>query len=478
MSLRKKAIGGLFWNFVQRLGTQGISFLVSLVLARVLAPHEFGLMGMITIFGTIGASLMDSGMTASIIRIPQPDEEDYATVFLINLVASIGIYGLLFLSAPYIAQFFNQPILKEIVRVYFISLVIRAFSMVHTTRLTKQMNFKLQMTISIPSLVIAGVLGIAMAYMGYGVWSLVWMYLVQTLLESMQLWFRTNWTPIGRFSAKKFKQHFSFGYKLTLSGLINTLFTNSYNIIIGKYFSAAQLGFYTMAQNLKQAPVSNLSSVLNQVTYPLFASIHDDDPRLRRIYQKLMTQITFWIAPLLTVGGLLAAPLFRVVLTEKWLPAVPYFQILCIVGIMYPLHAYNLNILKVKGRTDLFLKLEIIKKTLLAVVIIISVNFGIYGLLWGQVIINFFTLFINGWYSGALIDYKVHKQLMDIAPIFAIALLAGIPSFFLYNSMGTEFHDFLQIAVVGIVYLLLYAGISFAVRLPAIYDFKELVKFR
>lgn len=475
MSLRKKAIGGLLWSFLQKAGGQGISFLVTIVLARVLLPQEFGLIGMITIFSTIGTSLMDSGMTASLIREADPDQDDYSTVFFINLLVSCLVYLILFTSAPLIATFFNQPLLIDIIRVYFISLVIRAFSMVQSTRLTRQMDFKTQMTITIPSLIIGGVVGIVMAYNGYGVWSLVWMYLIQTLLETVQLWIRTAWMPSFVFNSAKFKHHFNFGYKLTISALVNTVSNNIYNVVIGKYFSAAQLGFYTMANNLKQVPVSNLSSVLNQVTYPLFASIQDNSVKLKSVYQRLMRQVIFWIAPILTIAGVLAEPLFRFVLTEKWLPAVPYFQILCITGIMYPLHSYNLNILKVKGRSDLFLKLEIIKKVSLLPVIVISINFGIYGLLWGQVIFNFFALLINSWYSGKMIDYSMGEQLADMLPIFLIACMAAIPAYFLALFLSSGFGDFVQLVLVSAVFMTLYLGISFLTRSKALHDFKELI---
>lgn len=463
------------WSFLQKAGGQGISFLVTIVLARVLLPQEFGLIGMITIFSTIGTSLMDSGMTASLIREADPDQDDYSTVFFINLLVSCLVYLILFTSAPLIATFFNQPLLIDIIRVYFISLVIRAFSMVQSTRLTRQMDFKTQMTITIPSLIIGGVVGIVMAYNGYGVWSLVWMYLIQTLLETVQLWIRTAWMPSFVFNSAKFKHHFNFGYKLTISALVNTVSNNIYNVVIGKYFSAAQLGFYTMANNLKQVPVSNLSSVLNQVTYPLFASIQDNSVKLKSVYQRLMRQVIFWIAPIVTIAGVLAEPLFRFVLTEKWLPAVPYFQILCITGIMYPLHSYNLNILKVKGRSDLFLKLEIIKKVSLLPVIVISINFGIYGLLWGQVIFNFFALLINSWYSGKMIDYSMGEQLADMLPIFLIACMAAIPAYFLALFLSSGFGDFVQLVLVSAVFMGLYLGISFLTRSKALHDFKELI---
>ncbi|MEZ4972113.1 MAG: lipopolysaccharide biosynthesis protein [Cyclobacteriaceae bacterium] len=475
MSLKQRALGGLAWNFAQKIALQGINFLVSILLARILLPEEFGLIGMIAIFGTIGTSLMDSGMTSSLIRSANPTQADYSTVFYINLLGSGVVYVILYICAPFISKFFNEPILTEVVRVYFIALIIRAFSMIQSTRLTKKMDFKTQMTISIPSLLVGGGAGVLMAYKGFGVWSLVWMYIIQTLFETIQLWIRTSWTPSIMFDKSKFKLHFDFGYKLTISGLINTLFANIYNIIIGRYFSSAQLGFYSMAQTLKQIPVANLSSVLNQVTYPLFAEVQNDSDRLRVIYKRLMCQVMFWITPTLIVAGVLAEPFFRVVLTDKWLPSVPYFQILCIVGIMYPLQSYNLNILKVKGRSDLFLRLEVIKKIFVTMVIMFSVGFGIYGLLWGQVFITIGAFFINSFYSGVFIGYKVSDQLLDILPILGLGCLTGVLCYFSNELLKDSFEDFTRLTSLSFLSAIVYLGAAHVTNSSPLGDFKQLL---
>ena len=337
----------MFWTFAQQFGTQSLSFIISVILASILLPAEFGLIGMISIFVAVGTSLMNSGLTQSLIRTVNPDQEDYSTVFYFNLVGSIIIYWIIFLIAPLVASFFSQPVLINVIRVYCLTFIISAFSEVQLTRLTKEMNFKLQMTIAIPSLVASGILGVLLAFKGFGVWSLVWMGVFQSFLNSLQLWVRTGWWPSRAFSKKKFKKHFRFGYKLTLSGLLDTTFNNIYQIVIGRYFNPSQVGFYTRADSLKQLPVSNLSVALNKISYPLFSSIQNDNIRLRRGYKEIMQMIIYLISPLLTIMAVLAEPLFRLLFTEKWLPAVPYFQILCLTGILYPLHSYNLNILNV-----------------------------------------------------------------------------------------------------------------------------------
>ncbi|MGV8963845.1 MAG: lipopolysaccharide biosynthesis protein [Candidatus Saccharimonadaceae bacterium] len=476
MSLRKQAISGMVWTFAQQFSTQGIGFLISVVLARLLLPAEFGIIGMIAIFIGIGGALVDSGLASSLIRTPNANQEDFSTVFYFNIVGSILIYIILYLTAPFIANFFNQPILTDIARVYGITFIINAFSTIQLTRLTQMMDFKTQMKVSVPSLLGGGALGIILAYLGYGVWSLVWMRLFQSFLNSLQLWVVSKWKPSLDFNVAKFKYHFNFGYKLLLSGLLDTIFSNSYTVIIGKLFPPAQLGFYTRANSVVQLPVENISGALNKVTYPLFSSIKDDDVRLRKVYKQIMQMVTFLIAPTLIIMGILATPLFRFVFTEKWLPAVPYFQILCISGILYPFHVYNLNILNVKGRSDLFLRLEIIKKILLVVTILLSIPFGMYGLLWGLVISSALALFINTHYSGKFIHYNGFQQIIDVSPILLISIIAGaltwgIDKLMLYNNTN----DISRILLGGIGGALSYTSMAYIFKFQSIQDLKIII---
>jgi O-antigen/teichoic acid export membrane protein len=475
-SLKKRAVDGLFWTFLERFSLQGISFVISIMLARLLMPEEFGLIGMVTVFIAIAMTLRDSGLTSSLIRTKDPDESDYSTVFFTNLIASIVLYALLFFLAPFIAAFFNKPELTTIVQVLGLKIIIGAFSSVQNTRLTKAMKFKKQLTIQVPSVVVGGVGGIAFAYLGYGVWSLVYMNLIQFTVASIQLWFTSDWRPRFIFSKEKFKTHFSFGYKLTLSGLLDTVYQNIYHIIIGKYFSAAQLGFYTRAQSTKQLPVANISAALNKVTYPMLAEIQHDDKKLKEVYRRLMQQVLFWIAPLLTGAGVLAEPLFRFLFTEKWLPAVPYFQILCIVGIMYPLHAYNLNVLLVKGRSDLFLRLEIIKKIYVTIGVFLAIPFGIMGLLYFQVLSTFVAFFINTHYSGKLIHYKVWEQVKDIAPIFLMSAVMGVACYGIdFYLSYYQVYDWVRISVTAVTGALVYLALAHLSKSAAYSEFKLLV---
>lgn len=477
MSLRKKTISGLFWTFSQQFSVQFISFFISIVLARILSPAEFGLIAMISLFISVGNSLMDSGMTSSLIRTKDADQGDYSTVFFVNILASLLFYALLYMAAPYIATFYKQEILTNIIRVYSLIFIMQALVGVQYARLTKEMNFKTQMIIQIPSLIGGGGLGVWLAYNGQGVWSLVWMSILQSFLVAVQLWIFSGWRPDFVFSKAKFKKHFSFGYKMTLSGLLHTLYSNIYLLIIGKYYSAAQLGFYTRAVSIRDLPISNLSSALNKVTYPMFASISDDDKKLKGAYKTIMLQLVFWLTPTLIFGAIVAKPFFTILLTEKWLPAVPYFQILCFAGIIYPLANYNLNILKVKGRSDLHFRLEIIKKTYSVAGILFAVQYGIYGLLYFQVINYTLEFYVNSYYSGRLINYSFREQLADILPTLLIAIGIGIISWLFNSYLVKAFHlnNFLLIVIIGVFYSSLYFIISNAWRSAPINDFKQLV---
>jgi len=466
MSLRKQAISGLVWTFGMQFGNQLIGFVVSMILARILLPAEFGLIGMIAIFIAVGKSLLDSGLSQSLIRSQNSDQEDLSTVFFFNLAASFLIYIIIYFSAPLIANFYNQPILINIIRIFCLTFIISAFSSVQMARLTKRMDFKTQTLIGLPSAIVGGIVGIIMAYKGYGVWSLVWSSLVSAFLGSLQLWIYSKWTPSFVFNIEKFKDHFNYGYKLTLSGLLDTIFNNIYLILIGKFFSPAQVGFYTRAETMKQLPVTNISTALNKVTFPLFSSIQDDDVRLKRVYKQLMQMVVFVIAPVLIFLGVLAEPTFRFLFTEKWLPAVPYFQILCVTGILYPIHAYNLNILKVKGRSDLFLRLEVIKKIIIIITIAFTIKFGILALLYGQIFISIIAFFINTYYTGKFINYTTWQQSKDIIPIILLSALSGGIVFVLDHYL--KLHDQIDIirilggSLIGLlVYLLLAQIFSF-----------------
>lgn len=478
MSLRKSALSGMFWTFIQQMSTQGIAFVVSIILARILLPSEFGLIALLTVFIAIGNELVKSGLSQSLIRTENPSDEDFSTVFYFNMVISCLMYAIMYISAPYIAKFYNEPLLIDITRVYCLTFIVNALSIIQNTRLTKDLDFKKQTIINIPSLIIGSSVGIIMALNGYGVWSLVWSAVVRSVALTIQLWWWSPWTPILKFSAEKIKIHLNYGYKLTISAVINTLFKDIYTIIIGKFFDPMQVGFYNRANTLKQMPVQNFSTMLSKVSFPLFSKIQNDDVKLKSAYKKIMQMSIFLIAPTLLIMAALAEPLFRFILTAKWLPAVPYFQILCVGGILYPIHAYNLDILTVKGRSDLFLKLEILKKIIVLIVVSISFQWGIYGLLYGSVFLSIFMLLINTYFTGKFLNYKLIQQLYDIVPTILIAFIAAASVYGIDFLLKEKFNDLVRLLIGGGFGIFTFLLMAFLIQLNSLAEIKSILNLR
>lgn len=477
MSLREKTVSGIIWAVVQQFGAKVIGFLITIVLARILTPVEFGLIAMLSVFISLGNNLLDSGLSSSLIRTVNANQNDYSTVFFFNLIGSVVLYLLLFLSAPIISSFYHQDILTKVIRVYGITLIINAFFGVQSACLIKDMNFRTQTNIQIPASIGGGILGIILAKMGYGVWSLVWMNLFTSFLLTLMHWVYSSWRPSLVFDYSSFKKHFHFGYKMTISGLLDTVYQNLYTLIIGKYYSASQLGFYSRADSASQLPIGIISAAINKVTYPMFAKIAHDDNQLKIVNKRLIQQLIFWNAPILILLCIISEPLFRFVLTEKWLPAVPYFQILCLAGIMYPLHSYNLNILKVKGRSDLVLRVEFIKKTISVIGIFSVVSFGIYGLLYFQLFFNFLGYYINSAYSGNLINYPIKEQISDFLPSIILSIGIGVLCY-LFDGLLTRIFNLIdpvRIVISGLIYFISYLGISYLIKMTAVIDFKQLI---
>ncbi|MFT5214589.1 MAG: teichuronic acid exporter [Patiriisocius sp.] len=424
-SLKQKTISGLLWSFIDNFSKLGLTFVIGIILARLLDPREFGLIGMITIFIALSQSLVDSGFTQALIRKKDCTQADYSTVFYFNLFIGIILYTVLFFSAGAISRFFDEPQLLLIVQVVGLSIIVNAFTIVQRARLTKAINFKLQTKISIIASLSSGVIGIMMAYSGYGVWSLVFKTLLGFTITSFLLWIWNKWKPSFEFSRNSFKEMFSFGYKLLISGLIDTAYQNIYLLVIGKYFSAAELGFYTRADQFSNLPSKNITSVIQRVSYPVLAEIQHDIPRLKTAYQKIIKSTMLITFVSMIILAAVAKPLVLTLVGEKWLPSVIYLQLLSFGGMLYPLHAVNLNMLNVQGRSDLFLRLEIIKKILAIPVIVVGVLLGIKAMIVGMIIISMIAFFLNSYYSGQHIGYSSMQQLKDILPSFILAIFIG-----------------------------------------------------
>ncbi len=463
MSLKQKTVTGLMWSFVENSVQQGTNFIIGIILARLLLPREFGLIGMITIFIAISQAFIDSGFSQALIRKKDCTQADYSTVFFFNLVVGIFFYLLLFFMAGHISSFYQEPQLKLIVQVLGIDLIINALTMIQFTQLTRRIDFKLQTHITILASLGSGLISIVMAFKGYGVWSLVARSIGQHTFNVISLWYWNGWKPSWLFDRRSFKELYAFGSKLFISGLVDSTFTNLYYLVIGRYFSAVELGYYTRADLFQSLPSKNLTKVIQRVSYPVLTSIQNDTARLKSAYEKLIRSTMLFSFVLMIGMAAVAKPLVVVLIGEKWLPAVIYLQLLCFVGMFYPLHALNLNMLNVQGRSDLFLRLEIIKKLLTVPMIIIGVLSGIKILILGMLIISLIAYFLNSYWSGQLIGYSSLEQLKDILPSFLLALSGGAVAYLTGMLLNTShlLTLIIQVTVSGIFVIGLVEFLSF-----------------
>lgn len=455
-SLRGKTVKGVGWSFIDSFAGQGITFLVGLVLARLLTPEEYGLIGIITIFIAVFNSIVDSGFSNALIRKTDAKDIDYNTVFITNMVVSIVLFLALFFSAPLIANFFNQPLLKSLSQVMASIVVINAFAIIQRTLLVKRIDFKTQTKVSLISSITSGVIGIVMAFCGCGVWSLVGQQLSRQLLNTLFLWVYSHWTPRLEFSWCSFKELFGFGWKLLVSSLIDTAWREVYQVVIGKCYSPSTLGQYTRGQQFGSIFSSNLNSIVQRVSYPVLSAIQDDKERLKQAYRRVI-KVTMLVTFLLMLGlAAVSKPMILFLIGDQWMMATKLLPIICFQMMLYPLHALNLNMLQVQGRSDLFLKLEIIKKCVAVIPILLGIFIDIYWMLWGSVCTGVFAYYLNSYYSGKYLDYPMLEQVKDIFPSFSVAAIMAIITYSVsFLSLSPFLLLFFQLVVGSVVAILL-----------------------
>ncbi|MGL4570195.1 MAG: lipopolysaccharide biosynthesis protein [Clostridium sp.] len=477
-SLRKKTLSGLFWSFSEIILNQGIQFIIQIFLARLLLPEEFGLIGMITIFIAVSNSLIDSGFTNALIREENTTQEDYSTVFYFNLITSVLLYCILFVFSPSISIFFNQPELSKVLRVLAITLIINSFGIIQRTILVKKINFKAQMNINIFSSIVSGIAAIFLAYKGFGIWSLVYRTIIMQLIQAILLSIVNRWKPSLVFSIKSFKKLFGFGWKLLVSGLIDTTYNNLYYLVIGKFYSASDLGYYTNAQKLRDVAATSISTAVQKVTYPVLSIIQKEEEKLRSVYRKIICSAVYITFPVMIGLAIIARPLILLLFGENWSNSIEYFQILCFAGMLYPLHAINLNILQVKGRSDLFLKLEIIKKVISVTLIFVAifVNSGIIGLIWVMVINSVIAFFVNSYYSKDIINYSTLDQIKDIVPIFIITGIMALSTHFMSNILPEN--NLLKILILPLGGAVIYVVSSYLFKIKEFNTILVLLKIK
>lgn len=471
-SLKDKTVKGTFWSAADAFLGQGVTFIVGLVLARILTPEEYGLIGIVSIFTTILLGFVDCGFGNALIRKQDANDDDYNTMFIVNMVMSILMYAVLFVSAPSISKFFERPQLVSLIRVTGLLLIIQAFSIVQNTILTKRIDFKTKTKASLISAISSGLLGIGFALAGFGVWSLVGQQVFRQILYSLCLWFFNRWWPSLRFSINSLHYMWGFGWKLMVSGFLDRLWTQLYQVVVGKFYNPAMLGQYTRAEQYSSIFSSNISSIVQRVSYPVLSTVQDDKERMIKGYRKIIKTTMFVTAIIMISMAAVAEPLIYCLIGPQWQIAATFLPLICLNLSFYPLNAINLNMLQVQGRTDIFLYLEIIKKTLAVGPICLGIFVDIYWMLISSIILGFICFFLNSYYTGKSLGYTPWAQLRDIAPGYGIAFLMALTVFFLkYLPLSYWIVLPMQVLLGAMVFVV----ICIVLRIPEYFELKDIV---
>lgn len=430
-SLKNKTVRGVLWSGADNIARYGVSFVISIILARLLTPDDYGLIGLTAIFTAICTQIINGGFKDALIRKKDATEDDYNTAFLLNLIISIILYVVIFICSPYIADFFNRVELISLVRVSSLGMIIGAIATVQRTKLTKLLDFKTQTKVTFIASIISGVIGIIMAIKGMGVWALVVQGLSSEIIVTSLFIYYNKWFPSLHFSMSSFDELFGFGWKMMASGILNTIWIELYQVVVGKYYSPSTLGQYSRANGFSQLLSNNLTIVVQRVTYPVLSNIQDEKERMVLAYRRIIKTTMFITSISMFFLGSISGPLIYCLIGPKWNEAATYLPLICISASAYPLHAINLNMLEVQGRSDLFLGLEIVKKIILIFPLFVGAFIGIIPMLYTNILTCIIFFFLNSHYSGKLIGYSSWNQVKDIAPSYAIATIVALSVYFL-----------------------------------------------
>ena len=467
-SLKNKTVKGIGWSAIDNISQHAVQFVISIVLARLLSPNDYGLLGLITIVTAVCTTLINGGFTTALIRKKDITDDDYNTAFIVNLGMSALLYVVIYFCSPFIADFFNRKELTSLTRVTSLGLILGALSLVQQARLTKRIDFKSQTKITLIVSIVSGVIGIAMALLDFGVWALVAQTLANQGLRTILLWVVNKWIPQLRFSKDSFNNLFGFGWKMMLSGLLDTVWKELYQVVVGKFYTPATLGQYTRSKQFSQLFSSNLTNVIQRVTYPVLSDIQDDKERMVSAYRRIIKMTMFVTAISMFFLGAISEPLLYCLIGPKWHEAAIYLPLICITGSTYPLHAINLNMLQVQGRSDLFLGLEVVKKIIGIAPLAVCIFYGILPMLYVSIATVIIAYFLNSYYSGKLIGYSTWMQIKDIAPSYGIAMLIALSIYFL---------KFLPISNWGVLPIQIVLGIVvffFICKVTRIQEYREL----
>ena len=472
-SLTHKTVRGTFWSFAERFTSQGVNLLVLVIIARLLSPKEFGLVGMLAVFLAVAQSLIDSGFSQALIRKQNRTEEDKNTVFYFNIFVSVVLYLLLYLISPWVASFYEEPQLNDVMKVICLVIVIDSFAVVQRANYTIEIDFKTQTKSALISAIISGSIGIYLAYHGYGVWALVFQQLSNSLTNVLVLWAYSDWYPKLVYSWKSFRELFGFGSKLMISGLLDTLYRNGYQLVIGKAFTAESLGFYTNAHKFSDFPSSSFTAIIQRVTYPVLCTIQDEDERLAQAYRKFLRISAFLIFPLMCGLAAVSNPIVDLLFGEKWRYVAVLMIPICFQMMWYPIHSINLNLLQVKGRSDLFLRLEIIKKILGLIILLLSLPFGLLVMCYTSIFSSVLCLGINTYYTGKLINVGFIMQMKDISSTLLLSLAMFFLTIKILSFFSNCFWGLIVGCIVGATFFMVVASLC---RMKELLYIKELIK--
>ncbi|MDR0894093.1 MAG: lipopolysaccharide biosynthesis protein [Prevotellaceae bacterium] len=425
MSIKRQAATGMAWNTIERFSTQGIRFILTILLGRILSPNDYGLLAMLIVFIALAQTVIDSGYSNALIQKKEKQEVDFSTAFYLNLSMSILIYLIFFFSAPWIATFYEQPQLVSITRVFALFLITNTFGAIQMTRLVISLDFKRLAIASLIATIVSGSVGLWMAFHGFGVWTLVYQSLIENVVLVATLWVYTRWIPKRMFSWQSFRELFSFGSNIMFSNLLHTIYTNMYSLVIGKLFNASILGYYNRAYTLGQFPVQNFGNVVAKVLYPILCKYQDDNERFNHIFTNYLRIASFLMFPLMIGLAVLAEPTISVLLTNKWLPAVPLFQIVCLALMWLPVMQMNVSVMDAKGNSRYHLRSEVVKKILAVAILLLSIPFGVTGICWGLILYSFADMTVAIAYSRKLTGVGYKKQALLLLPILCLSLIMG-----------------------------------------------------
>ena len=472
-SLKDKTVKGLVWSSIDRFSTQGVQFVFSILIARLILPSDYGIIAMLNIFIAVAQTFIDSGFGTALIRKLDRSQIDFSTVFYFNIIVSILTYLGLWFSAPYIAQFYNINLLEKVAKVVGLNLIISAFSGIQNAKLSIDIDFKSRAKISLFTTSVSGVFGLWIAYIGYGVWALVFQSLTASLLRTILLWYYVSWIPSLEFSCKSFKELFSFGSKILISGLLDTIYNNMYTIIIGKCFSSNSVGVYSRADSLVQNPASSITGVLISVIFPVLSTIQEESEQLAKAYKRFLKMSAFVFFPLMVGLAAVAEPFIRVVLTDKWEGAIYLLQIICFSMMWYPIHAINLNLLMVKGHSDYFLKLELMKKMLGVAVLCVTIPLGLVAMCYGRIFSSVVSLALNTYYTKKLINYGFWKQMRDLFPILLQSLIMGVLAYLVVQYIHSSVYQLVVGILTGAIY---YIVSSYLLKFKELTTIVEIIR--